>query len=544
MGFKPRAGIDWASLEHAYGSAADVPHRLEQIAAGRAKAVDALANAVAHQGWASPEVTLPLVPELFDLAGSLGGRIKAAVIALLADLACAGDHRHFIGARVTAANPASEILAAPPMAAIRDAVITRAGSAAGWLDDRSAAVRGAAGLLCAVTGQNLEAVAARLASERTVQARHDLLVALGWLAADGQASRPPALAEALGDGDPRVCVGAALGAAHLGDLDDRTAEALIAALRLEPIAGSAWAGGDVRAHAVEVLRTREGRGDLMARALAEVEPIARARLGAGLVKQTFAAEIASLGSRHPRPTLPRPPLESLTGEQREVLGLLARFDSGWGGGDQRYWLEHLGLPLCPPAMREYFGEPAYPENVCDRVVELGGARGSLWQRLSEVCLEGGVDRAAEAGRALAELSSAAESVELVEVGARVKVPSSQSFAALCLHLLVAHGPAAVPHIRTRLDRFGGDPNPGMHFNYWSYGVRGGHAPRACRRYIPGWVPLLLFAAMRALDRSAPASLIDGRVNRIALEGLLGAADKLGPEAGAWVTGALADVGGR
>lgn len=66
MTIDPLAGlssVDWASLRHAYGSAADVPDRLRALAAagGREQALGALYGNVFHQG-SRYEATAPAVP--------------------------------------------------------------------------------------------------------------------------------------------------------------------------------------------------------------------------------------------------------------------------------------------------------------------------------------------------------------------------------------------------------------------------------------------------------------------------------------------------
>jgi hypothetical protein len=81
--------IDWASMEHAYGSAEEVPALLWALhspdAEERRKALDRFYGAVHHQGDVYP-VTAASLPFLFELAADGAAPDRAAVVALLVSI--------------------------------------------------------------------------------------------------------------------------------------------------------------------------------------------------------------------------------------------------------------------------------------------------------------------------------------------------------------------------------------------------------------------------------------------------------------------------
>ncbi|MFE1289416.1 HEAT repeat domain-containing protein [Streptomyces sp. NPDC058751] len=81
--------VDWASMEHAYGSAADVPELLRGLASPlpqeREAALDGMYGAVHHQGDVY-DSTLASVPFLFELAGRTELPDRGGVVELLASI--------------------------------------------------------------------------------------------------------------------------------------------------------------------------------------------------------------------------------------------------------------------------------------------------------------------------------------------------------------------------------------------------------------------------------------------------------------------------
>ncbi|MET7983710.1 HEAT repeat domain-containing protein [Streptomyces sp. NPDC005281] len=86
--------VDWASMEHAYGSAADVPELLRGLASSlpqeRETALDGMYGAVHHQGDVY-DSTLASIPFLFRLAGHAGLPDRGGIVELLASIGGSDD---------------------------------------------------------------------------------------------------------------------------------------------------------------------------------------------------------------------------------------------------------------------------------------------------------------------------------------------------------------------------------------------------------------------------------------------------------------------
>ncbi|MCA9679941.1 MAG: HEAT repeat domain-containing protein, partial [Myxococcales bacterium] len=91
--------VDWASLEHAYGEAVDVPETLRAIAGGdpaqRAQARSWLHACLDHQGVQRGEATLRAVPYLLGLIADAAVAERGAIAGLVAELAV-GDTCWFL----------------------------------------------------------------------------------------------------------------------------------------------------------------------------------------------------------------------------------------------------------------------------------------------------------------------------------------------------------------------------------------------------------------------------------------------------------------
>ncbi|HWU06286.1 MAG TPA: PBS lyase, partial [Streptomyces sp.] len=81
--------VDWASMEHAYGPADDVPGLLYGLAsadpAERESALDGMYGAVHHQGDVYA-CTLACIPFLFELAVDPGIRDRGGIVELLTSI--------------------------------------------------------------------------------------------------------------------------------------------------------------------------------------------------------------------------------------------------------------------------------------------------------------------------------------------------------------------------------------------------------------------------------------------------------------------------
>ncbi|MGB8946871.1 MAG: HEAT repeat domain-containing protein, partial [Streptomyces sp.] len=82
--------VDWASMNHAYGDASDVPDLLRGLAspdpAERDEALDGMYGAVHHQGDVY-DSTLACVPFLFGLVADASVRDRGAIVGLLRSIA-------------------------------------------------------------------------------------------------------------------------------------------------------------------------------------------------------------------------------------------------------------------------------------------------------------------------------------------------------------------------------------------------------------------------------------------------------------------------
>lgn len=450
--------VDWTKLTHAYGSARDVPGWLEQIATGKAAAVDKLGNAIAHQGWASADVALAVTPLLVDLTRTSSGKVRAALLVLLADLACAGSHRHFLATRFEPSTSAMSMLLAPEMTALRAAVIAATHDAADFLDDKSAPVRGASALLMAVTGMPTEALEERTPREKNAEARADMLIALGWLNAGHALLDANATHES-----PIVRAAVHIARAYVAPIDATALSGLLEAIEQGEIKGMAWAGGDMVQLAVAAVQHDArvtAQADHLVAVFDAVEGWRRGELGAALVKQVFSREIAALPKRG---TAPSPPLpDSLGVSQRSALELLSRYDDGWGG-DQGFWLTRLGFLATPPGIQRYLGHPGPDERLLEKAVSWGGRGATLRQLVPEVCEDDAFESAVAAADAISAALAPHEAVPTLRLINRLEVPAYFTRFVLGLELLIAQGLAVAPALQAALESVALTGNP----TYWT-----------------------------------------------------------------------------
>lgn len=118
--------VEWSALEHAYGSATDVPGDLRRLASpersDRESAHDALWGSICHQGTVYP-ATEAAVPFLLELLGEPGVENKEAILYLVAGIAGGHGDRPGLGGR------------------IRDAVHSGLGPVIACLDDEARIMR-------------------------------------------------------------------------------------------------------------------------------------------------------------------------------------------------------------------------------------------------------------------------------------------------------------------------------------------------------------------------------------------------------------------
>lgn len=467
-----------ANLSHAYGPATDLPPLCERIQAGDRAAVEAIANRIAHQGWVSTAVAAALVPQLWGLVEAVSGPIRADLILLLANLACAGDHQHFIGTGIRGGAPAAGLLTEASYMTVRYAV--ESGIPASWnlLDDPTPQVRSAAAvLLAATTTEGAEAVIeARLGSEKVPHVRADLLVALGWLA-DPTMS---VLDSALAGRKKAERTGAAIALAMHRSLDTSVADIL---LRAATIRGSAWLAGDAPRHALAVFVRaceRDGRDDLLSSAFATASDDARSDIADALMKTRFATEIAAAPDKRPK----RPPsLRSLSESQVELLELLVAHDCGWWSGcDTRVWLGRLGLPTDPVAMGQYLGHSAAPKTILERTV----GRRTYADWIGPRCTKRPGGLAAFAAEVASTLS-VDDAMALAEQFVHVDVKWGWTRIPFLVHLLLAMGQGIEVPARRRIQQIIDEGVP----SYWT--------AKGSRCSNPG-LGYALLAACKGLDK--------------------------------------------
>ncbi|MFF9172417.1 HEAT repeat domain-containing protein, partial [Streptomyces sp. NPDC014796] len=176
--------IDWASMEHAYGSAGEVPALLWALrspeAEERRKALDRFYGAVHHQGSVYPP-TAAALPFLLELANDGATPERAAVVALLVSIGRESLERGF-------EDDGTEIEYYPPMGCAQAVAFLR-GRGAQFAelardpdpDVRLAAIPGL-GLFLDDTDRAAAMLRERLAAEQGIAARLQIVQAAATLA--------------------------------------------------------------------------------------------------------------------------------------------------------------------------------------------------------------------------------------------------------------------------------------------------------------------------------------------------------------------------
>ena len=172
--------IDWASFEHAYGPATDVPGWLRMLASEdpepRKSALDAIEASVNHQGWISP-AAIPTVPFLVALFEASIERADLAV--LLADMSVGGFHGNFA---IDGFDPAS---VPDDWRQMREAVIATHPRFIALLGDPDAKVRAAGAVALGVLSERADegraALRERMKKERTKEPLACMALALALL---------------------------------------------------------------------------------------------------------------------------------------------------------------------------------------------------------------------------------------------------------------------------------------------------------------------------------------------------------------------------
>ena len=363
-------GIDWAGLDHAYGSAEDVPDLLRALSSSdedeREAALGELFTTVFHQG-SRYGASAAAVPFLLGLASHPGTPERTWPLYLAAALAVGydeahlpsgvdiatwreeaarlretGDRDHFDFAwtlrsveaelaaydAVRAGMPTVRTLLGDDVAGVR----ATAAYTAGWFPEEAAAT--------------LPALEALLESERDTNVIAHALVAAGLL--DGRALLPR-FREHLAGAEPLPRWAAATALARLGAADAPVIAELAASSASPPEGHVAFLEGDLRLYSALTLV-----------ALDEVPPDAVDAVLDGLSRTSddasFPMAEAALKLTFRTPALPLPRFADLTPAQQRTVRTIAELPpESWRWGNLMEILRAWGLPTDHDECRRYAG---------------------------------------------------------------------------------------------------------------------------------------------------------------------------------------------
>lgn len=346
-----KKSADWTLLEDAYGSAEAVPRELARLSSAssrtRASALGRLEARICHQGSVY-SASLAAVPLLLERVRSRTQKDKAAIVALLVDVAV-GDHGNFLDGALAGAR-APRRAGKTIEARCFDAVCAGASAFVALLDDEDASARAAAAFALAWLPDrrraHAAAIRARARTERDGAALASMLVALGHL---GDQRTHRWIAEHLTHRSEVVAAGAAIGLYHLekNKLGAAPRAVLARASASQKLARTAqpWNGGRLGEHAGVVLarlpaRPR-GRGSAASERGANAKSaLASLRtLGFGQASAVAARLVRELFSgKAPKPW------DAMTTEQRALLTTIVKQGLGTWRGDLDVALRSRGLP--------------------------------------------------------------------------------------------------------------------------------------------------------------------------------------------------------
>jgi len=394
-------GIGWAELEHAYGSAGDVPGLIRALAStepgSRERAVHALYGNIFHQG-SRYEATAYAVPFLARLAADTLVPQRDEIVDMLTALAIGYDEAYLpAGIDVTRWRAGiEEMRTADPAETLReldawveaarndgqrqardmhrslydrerdlrmaqgelgayDAVRAEVPALRGLLHDGDPRVRAAVACLLGWFPEDAEESAARLRSllerEPVPGVIANAIVSAGLLGASSLESR---LREYLGGPDPLLRWASAIALARLGLADPGVLSVLGAASQEPPPAAEPpvrFLDGDLRGYAAQALAALDG--DLPASVVEGVlQGLARSTQIRAFPMAAAALHLAFPGAAPD----PLPPFGELTELQRRVLRTLAGLGpETWRWGNFTEILRNWGLPSAHADCRAYAG---------------------------------------------------------------------------------------------------------------------------------------------------------------------------------------------
>jgi len=380
--------INWASLEHAYGSAENIPELLEKIKSNKANAVSELSNLIAHQGWMTPETAIEVVPFLCEMLPSISGKTRALVIMLLTDLMCCGSHEHFLSGERT------DILFESEVVEIRKQVLTYSSSVLSYIDDKSHLVRKAVAVFAAISEVDIAVIENRLVKEKQETTKADLLISLGWRCADLNNEIPSILFHSLSDKSPVVESAAAFALSYLLPIKKIGSEHFINAFESVKSNGCMWNWGDFQNMAIELVlencrkhKDSEPLYDL----LDNVPQNPQSSIIGAILESSFRDIVKNkqVGLK----------AKDLNGSQIQALELALKYGKG-----TPYEFRKLELPVSPPAIRLFLGIEC-SKDLLDRTVIFNNKKETVRSFVETICVENNFDEIIEFSKAIAPIYS-------------------------------------------------------------------------------------------------------------------------------------------
>jgi hypothetical protein len=368
--------VDWPALQHAYGSAADVPDQLRALASGtRGDPLERLYGTIFHQGKRY-EASVDAVPFLAGIAADPATANRAAVLGLLASLTVGYDENWLPGGMRIAAERAglTRRLATDPeqerrevaawvaqaaddrerrgraFAALTydpaqarlsrqwavdtyDAVRAELSALVPLLDDGDAEVRTATAYLLAWFPEEAEALRPRLSAraddESDPTARATAILACGLLTEPGSDAAAARFAAALAADDVVVRTAAAIAVARVAGPAGPPAgviDVLLDALAAGPHDLHSFVpflDGDLRGYAALALQNLGGDPAGLVAAVAAALPGTPAMPALTLISTLLATAFPD----GPRP--PGVPFTALTPVQQRAVTALAHSERAW-----------------------------------------------------------------------------------------------------------------------------------------------------------------------------------------------------------------------
>lgn len=362
---EPLAGsgdIDWAGLDHAYGSAEDVPALLLALCSDdeeeRHEALGALFTNIYHQGNRYG-ASAAAVPFLLAIASAPDAPERTWPLYLAVALAIGFDEAHLPSgidiagwrdavARLRATG--AELRFATAELAAYDAVRAGLPSVRGLLADPDAEVRAAAayavGWFPEEAPDSLAALGALLDTEEGPAVIANALVSAGLL--HGRALLP-CLREHLSGNDAGTRWAAAIALARLGEADALVVAELAACSVAPPEVPIGFLGGNVRLYSSLALAALDepprGAVDAVLQGLSQTSD-----------DESFPMAEVALRMAFGSPVVPLPPFAGLTDVQQKSVRTIARLPSdSWRWGNLMEILSTWGVPTDHGECRRFAG---------------------------------------------------------------------------------------------------------------------------------------------------------------------------------------------